>query len=239
MKLTWKSAKYVKSYGRYRVELVWSPVAYNTWYTGCFTQYYEVQYSTKKNFSSSKRSKSVNARSANHDEISGLKANTKYYFRVRFVRGDVNGKLYPGPWSSTKAVKTSAAKKKSGSSGASTSKPASKYQPTQKLKLTATGSVAHKISTQWTYASKWYDNSTVKSHYELQWSGDSSFKYPFSKSVFVRQFNSLSLYLAGYTRGGTELYGKGKWYFRVRLVNTTSAGNYYGPWSAKKAATVS
>ena len=75
-----------------KVKIIYSGVkgAYN----------YEVQYSMKSNFAGAK-TKTVKATAL---KVSKLKANKKYYFRVR-VCAKVNGKTYYSGWSRAKSVK--------------------------------------------------------------------------------------------------------------------------------------
>ena len=69
---------------------------------------YQIQYSTGKNFKSSKTI-TVNKNTTVSNKVSGLKAKKKYYVRVRtFKKQKVNGKsqtLYSA-WSSAKSVTT-------------------------------------------------------------------------------------------------------------------------------------
>ncbi len=66
---------------------------------------YQIQYSTKSNFSSGAKIKKVTSKKTTSKKITGLKAKTKYYVRVRCYR-NVDGTLVPGKWSSAKKVTT-------------------------------------------------------------------------------------------------------------------------------------
>ena len=69
---------------------------------------YEIQYSTNKKFTSSKKA-TVTGYGTVSKKVTGLKAKTTYYVRIRTYKTvTVNGKsekLYSG-WSATKSVKT-------------------------------------------------------------------------------------------------------------------------------------
>ena len=65
---------------------------------------YEVQYSTSKSFKSAK-TKTLTSYKKNTLTLSGLKAKTTYYVRVRTYK-TVNGKKYYSAWSAAKSLKT-------------------------------------------------------------------------------------------------------------------------------------
>ena len=65
---------------------------------------YEVQYATNKNFKSAK-TKTLTSYKKNTLTLTGLKAKTTYYVRVRTYK-TVNGKKYYSGWSTVKTVKT-------------------------------------------------------------------------------------------------------------------------------------
>lgn len=67
---------------------------------------YEIQYSTKSNFSNAK-SAFVDSYKTTSKKISGLKSGKKYYVRIRSVYETSSGTEYYGAWSSTKKVKIS------------------------------------------------------------------------------------------------------------------------------------
>ncbi|MCR5666543.1 MAG: N-acetylmuramoyl-L-alanine amidase [Eubacterium sp.] len=64
---------------------------------------YQIQYSTKKSFSSSKK-KNISS-SKTSKKITGLKGGKKYYIRIRTYK-TVNGAKYYSAWSAVKSVKT-------------------------------------------------------------------------------------------------------------------------------------
>ncbi len=69
---------------------------------------YQIQYSTKSGFPASKtKSKFVTKNKTTSLKITGLKAKTKYYVRIRTYK-TVNGIKYYSKWSSKKTVKTKA-----------------------------------------------------------------------------------------------------------------------------------
>ncbi|MCD7894782.1 MAG: hypothetical protein LUG60_13930 [Erysipelotrichaceae bacterium] len=65
---------------------------------------YQIQYSTSSKFSSSK-TKTITSYKTTSKKITGLKAKTKYYVRIRTYK-KVNGTKYYSSWSSTKTVTT-------------------------------------------------------------------------------------------------------------------------------------
>ena len=66
---------------------------------------YQIQYSTKKAFSSDKKTVTVSKKSTTSKKITKLKAKKKYYVRIRTYK-KVNGKTYYSSWSKGKTVKT-------------------------------------------------------------------------------------------------------------------------------------
>ncbi len=79
------------------------------WYTRTEqTSGYQLQYSTSSSMKNAK-SKTLSGTSKNSLTVSSLKANTKYYVRVRTYKNvKINGKIYKyySAWSSVKSVKT-------------------------------------------------------------------------------------------------------------------------------------
>ena len=65
---------------------------------------YEVQYSTKSNFSKNSKKIKIKKRNNTSKEINNLKNNKKYYYRIRTYI-DVNAKRVYSKWSKTKAFK--------------------------------------------------------------------------------------------------------------------------------------
>ncbi len=65
---------------------------------------YQLEYSTKKNFSGSKKI-TVSKAATTHTTIKGLKSKKLYYFRIRTYKS-VSGKVYYSAWSAIKSKKT-------------------------------------------------------------------------------------------------------------------------------------
>lgn len=65
---------------------------------------YEVQYSTKKNFTKNTKTKKIGSKNKTQVTIRKLKSKKKYYVRVRTVKIK-NGKKYYSEWSKVKSVK--------------------------------------------------------------------------------------------------------------------------------------
>ena len=66
---------------------------------------YQIQYSTSKTFGSNVKTKTVSGYSTTSKKITGLKAKTTYYVRVRTYK-TINGTKYCSGWSTAKSVKT-------------------------------------------------------------------------------------------------------------------------------------
>ena len=66
---------------------------------------YQLQYSTSKNFSKNKKTKTITKKSKTSRKVTGLKAKKKYYVRVRTYK-TVSGKKYYSKWSKVKTVTT-------------------------------------------------------------------------------------------------------------------------------------
>ncbi|MBR3738388.1 MAG: fibronectin type III domain-containing protein, partial [Eubacterium sp.] len=66
---------------------------------------YQLQYAANKKFTKSKVTKTVSKNKTTSKKISGLKANKKYYVRIRTYKV-VDGKKYYSKWSSYKTVTT-------------------------------------------------------------------------------------------------------------------------------------
>ena len=69
------------------------------------TSGYQIQYSTSKTFASGNNSKLVSGNAKTSLKITGLKAKTTYYVRIRTYK-TVNGTKYYSSWSGAKAIKT-------------------------------------------------------------------------------------------------------------------------------------
>lgn len=95
MKAVTTPAKPVMSYavrsGSKSIKAVWKAVSSATGY--------EIQYSTKSNFSSNVKTVKVKGKTTTSKTISGVKSSGTYYVRVRAYR-TYNGKTYKGSWSS-------------------------------------------------------------------------------------------------------------------------------------------
>lgn len=70
----------------------------------CSGSGYEIQYTTKKSFSSNVKSKMITNSSTTKKTIKNLKSKKTYYVRVRTIR-NVNGDTYVSQWSKVKKVK--------------------------------------------------------------------------------------------------------------------------------------
>ena len=66
---------------------------------------YEIQYSTDKNFKKGNKTVALTSNNTTTKTITGLKANTVYYVRIRTYKTVSNAKYYSG-WSKAKSVKT-------------------------------------------------------------------------------------------------------------------------------------
>ena len=66
---------------------------------------YQVQVSTRKDFKSGNKTKNVSGAKKTSVKMSGLKAKTTYYVRVRTYM-KVGGKIYYSGWSAVKSCKT-------------------------------------------------------------------------------------------------------------------------------------
>ena len=69
---------------------------------------YTIQYSEDKTFAAGWKNVPVSGAGRTSGKVSGLKAGTRYYFRIRTWK-KVNGVLYASAWSGAKSVKTKAA----------------------------------------------------------------------------------------------------------------------------------
>ena len=68
------------------------------------TDGYQIQYSTKKDFSSGKKTVTVKKNTTTSKKVKKLKGGKKYYVRVRTYR-TFNGQKYYSDWSQTKTIK--------------------------------------------------------------------------------------------------------------------------------------
>ncbi|MCH5315980.1 MAG: fibronectin type III domain-containing protein [Eubacterium sp.] len=92
------SLKSVTSKKKKSIKVIWNKQATQT--TG-----YEIQYATNSKFTKNKKTVTVSKNKTTSKTISKLKANKKYYVRVRTYK-TVNGKKYYSSWSKYKTVKT-------------------------------------------------------------------------------------------------------------------------------------
>ena len=92
------SLKSVTSKKKKSIKVIWNKQATQT--TG-----YEIQYSTNSKFTKNKKTVTVSKSKTTSKTISKLKANKKYYVRVRTYK-TVNGNKYYSSWSKYKTVKT-------------------------------------------------------------------------------------------------------------------------------------
>ena len=65
---------------------------------------YEIQYSTKSDFSSTNKKVKINTNKTTSTAVNKLKSKKKYYVRIRTFK-KVKGKTYYSSWSKTKSIK--------------------------------------------------------------------------------------------------------------------------------------
>ena len=65
---------------------------------------YEIQYSTKSDFSSTNKKVKINTNKTTSTAVNKLKSKKKYYVRIRTFK-KVKGKTYYSSWSKNKSIK--------------------------------------------------------------------------------------------------------------------------------------